>query len=112
MITEPSQKTVRVETRRAQTTITPVTYGIEGTVVQRGASQYILPKGNARLFRRLAPGNEYTCTRLGNAYYSQKEVSYVVHVPAIAKKAHRKRGCRAFQVPQRLHGIGSQHQPI
>ena len=51
------------------------------------------------MLRRLASGNEYTYTRLGKTYYSQKEVSYLVHVPAVIKKAHSTSKGREFQVP-------------
>ena len=67
--------------------------------MQRGSSEYLLLRGKARLLRRLASGNEYTYTRLGKTYYSQKEVSYLVHVPAVIKKAHSTSKGREFQVP-------------
>ena len=51
------------------------------------------------MLRRLASGNEYTYTRLGKTYYSQKEVSYLIHVPVVIKKAHSNNKGREFQVP-------------
>ena len=68
-------------------------------MVQRGSSEYLLLRGKARLLRRLASSNEYVYTRLGKTYYSQKEVSYLVHVPAVIKKAHSNSKGRTFQVP-------------
>ena len=55
----------------SQTQTTPDTYDIEGTVVQRGSTEYLLTNGRARVLRRLI-GNSYTYSRLGNQYVQHK----------------------------------------
>ena len=42
----------------SQTKTTPDTYDIEGTVVQRGSTEYLLTNGKARVLRHLI-GNSY-----------------------------------------------------
>ena len=72
----------------SQTQTTPDTYDIEGTVVQRGSTEYLLTNGKARprLLRRLT-GNSYTYSRLGKQYVQHKKTTYLVHVPAVSKKS-------------------------
>ena len=74
------------------------TYDVQGTVVQRGSTEYLMTNGKARVLRRLN-GSDYTYSRLGKMYFSQKEVSFLVHVPAIIKKAHSTGLGRKFMVP-------------
>ena len=69
----------------SQTQTTPDTYDIEGTVVQRGNTEYLLTNGKARILRRLT-GNSYTYSRLGKQYFQYKKTAYLVHVPAAIKK--------------------------
>ena len=69
----------------SQTQTSPDTYDIEGTVVQRGSTEYLLTNGKARVLRRLI-GNSYDYSRLGKQYFQHKKTAYLVHVPAIIKK--------------------------
>ena len=69
----------------SQTQTTPDTYDIEGTVVQRGSTEYLLTNGKARVLRRLI-GNSYTYSRLGKQHSQHKKTTYLVHVPAVNKK--------------------------
>ena len=70
----------------SQTNSTPETYDINGTVVQRGSSEYLLLCGKAMLLRRLASGNAYIYTRLGKTYYSQRESA----LPRACPNCHKK----------------------
>ena len=56
----------------AQTQTTPETYDIQGTVVQRGSTEFLVTNGKARVLRRLV-GNEYTYTRLGRQFFNAKK---------------------------------------
>ena len=69
----------------SQTETTPESYDIEGTVVQRASTEYLITNGKARMLRRLI-GNSYTYARLGKQYVQHKQTAYLVHVPAITKK--------------------------
>ena len=82
----------------SQTQTTPESYDIQGTVVQRGSTEYLLTGGKARVLRRLV-GHDYTYTRLGKHYFDAKQTSYLVHVPAVIKKAFSKSRGRKFMVP-------------
>ena len=82
----------------SQTQTTPDTYDIEGTVVQRGSTEYLLTNGKARVLRRLI-GNSYTYSRLGKQYFQHKKTTYLVHVPAVIKKAFSRSQGRQFMVP-------------
>ena len=70
----------------SQTQTSPDTYDIEGTVVQRGSTEYLLTNGKARVLRRLI-GNSYEYSRLGKQYVQHKKTAYLVHVPAVIKKS-------------------------
>ena len=50
------------------------------------------------MLRRLV-GHDYTYTRLGKHYFDAKQTSYLVHVPAVIKKAFSKSRGRKFMVP-------------
>ena len=82
----------------AQTQTTPETYDIQGTVVQRGSTEFLVTNGKARVLRRLV-GNEYTYTRLGRQFFNAKKTSYLVHVPAVIKKSFSNSRGREFMVP-------------
>ena len=82
----------------SQTETTPTTFDTEGTVAQRGSTEFLLTNGKARVLRRLA-GDDYVYTRLGKLYFGAKENQYLVHVPAIIKKAHSSSMGRSFMVP-------------
>ena len=73
----------------SQTQTTPGSFDMQGTVIQRGSTEYLLTGGKARVLRRLA-GRDYTYTRLGKHYFDAKQTSYLVHVPAVIKKAFSK----------------------
>ena len=62
------------------------TYDIEGTIVQRGSTEYLLTNGKARVLRRLI-GNRYEYSRLGKQYFQHKKTAYLVHVPAVTKNS-------------------------
>ena len=80
----------------SQTQTSPDTYDIEGTVVQRGSTEYLLTNGKARVLRRLI-GNSYDYSRLGKQYFQHKKTAYLVHVPAVIKKAFsRSKGRKAW----------------
>ena len=55
----------------SQTQTTPDTYDIEGTVVQRGSTEYLLTNGKARVLRRLI-GNSYTYLDLESNMFNTK----------------------------------------
>ena len=82
----------------SQTKTGPETFDIQGTVVQRGSTEMLLTSGKARVLRRLV-GSEYQYTHLGKKYFDAKKVQYLVHVPAIIKKAHSSSTGRRFMVP-------------
>ena len=56
-----------------------------GTLQQRGATEYLVRAGNARVLRRLHNGN-YTYTALGKRYFDKRSTSYLVTVPGLVKK--------------------------
>ena len=90
------------------TETTPNTFDTLGTVVQRGSTEFLLSNGKARVLRRLA-GDDYIYTRLGNVYFGAKENQYLVHVPAIIKKAHSTSTGRSFMVP---HNAFMPQEPV
>ena len=74
---------------------------IDGTVVQRGNTEYLLTNGKARVLRRLS-GDDYNYTRLGKQYFDAKQSQYLVHVPAIIKQAHSTSMGRSLMVPHNV----------
>ena len=68
----------------SQTRTTSETFDIDGTVVQRGSTGFLLTNGTARVVRRLF-GDTYSYTRLGKQFFDAKKTSYLVHVPAVIK---------------------------
>ena len=54
--------------------------------------------GKSRVLRRLV-GDDYQYTRLGKQYFNAKQIRYLVHVPAIIKKAHSTSQGRKLMVP-------------
>ena len=63
-----------------------------GTLQQRGATDYLVRAGKARVLRRFQ-GGEYTYTALGKRYFREHTTSYLVNVPGIIKKpGGRSRG--------------------
>ena len=71
---------------------------IEGTLVQRGSTDFLISGGRSRVLRRLV-GDDYQYTRLGKQYFSTKQICYLVHVPAVIKKAHSASQGRKLMVP-------------
>ena len=67
-------------------------------LAQRGSTEYLITNGKARVLRRLS-GDDYIYTRLGKQYFTAKNTHYLVHVPAIIKKAHSTSAGRKFMVP-------------
>ena len=62
------------------------------TLQQRGATDYLVRAGKARVLRRFQ-GGEYTYTALGKRYFREHTTSYLVNVPGIIKKpGGRSRG--------------------
>ena len=82
----------------SQTRTTSETFDIEGTAVQRGSTEFLLTNGTARVLRRLI-GDTYSYTRLGKQFFDAKKTSYLVHVPAVIKKAFSSSLGRKFMVP-------------
>ena len=82
----------------AQTKSSPGTFDIQGTLVQRGSTEYLITNGKSRVLRRLA-GDKYIYTRLGKLYFDAKKTTYLVHVPAFIKRAFSKSQGRKFMVP-------------
>ena len=82
----------------AKTETTPQTFDLEGTVVQRGSTEFLVSNRKARVLRRLA-GEEYIYTRLGKRYFGAKESQFLIHVPAVIKRAHSTSLGRRFAVP-------------
>ena len=66
--------------------------------MQRGSTEYLLTNGKARVLRRLI-GNSYGYSRLGKQYFQHKKTAYLVHVPAVIKKAFSQSKGRHFMVP-------------
>ena len=63
-----------------------------GTLQQRGATEYLVKGGKARVLRRLRNG-DYTYTALGKQYFRERTTSYLVNVPGLIKKpGSRSRG--------------------
>ena len=56
-----------------------------GTLQQRGATEYLVSNGKAKVLRRLQHG-EYTYTTLGKRYFKEHTTSYLVNVPGRIKK--------------------------
>ena len=56
-----------------------------GTLQQRGATEYLVSNGKARVLRRLQNG-EYTYTASGKRYFREHTTSYLVNVPGRIKK--------------------------
>ena len=87
---------------------------LHGAVVQRASTEYLITNGKARMLRRLI-GNSYTYSRLGKQYVQHKPTAYLVHVPAIIKKAFCKSEGRKFMVPHTAFMFGEltvdQHIP-
>ena len=81
----------------SQTQTNPESYDIQGAVVQRGSTEYLLTGGKARVLRRLV-GRDYTYTRLGNNYLDATQTSYQVRVTASIKNAFWKSYGRRFMV--------------
>ena len=82
----------------SQTDSQPQTFDLIGNVIQRGSTEYLLTNGKLRVLRRLS-GSDYIYTRLGTQYFSAKQASYLVHAPALIKKAHNNSIGRQFMVP-------------
>ena len=62
------------------------------TVRQRGATEYLVANGKARVLRRYSNG-DYTYTALGRRYFREHTTSYLVNVPGLIKKpGSRSRG--------------------
>ena len=57
-----------------------------GTLQQRGATEYLVRAGKARVLRRFR-GGDYTYTPLGKRYFRDSEhtTSYLVNVPGLIK---------------------------
>ena len=66
--------------------------------MQRGSTEYLITNGKARVLRRLV-GDTYSYTRLGKQYFDSKQTQYLVHVPAVIKKAFSTPESRKFMVP-------------
>ena len=63
-----------------------------GTLQQRGATEYLVSNGKARVLRRYSNG-DYTYTALGRRYFREHTTSYLVNVPGLIKKpGSRSRG--------------------
>ena len=58
---------------------------LDGTLVQRGASEYLVRGGKARVLRRFQ-NNDYVYTALGQKYSERHKTTFLVHVPARIKK--------------------------
>ena len=66
--------------------------------MQRGSTEYLLTNGKARVLRRFA-GEDYVYTRLGKQYFGAEQSQYLIHIPAVIKKAHSTSLGRHFAVP-------------
>ena len=82
----------------SQTDTQPQAFDLIGNIIQRGSTEYLLTNGKLRVLRRLS-GSDYIYTRLGTQYFSAKQATYLVHVPAVIKKAHSNSTGRQFMVP-------------
>ena len=60
-----------------------------GTLQQRGATEYLVRAGKARVLRRLSNG-DYTYTALGKRYFDKRSTSYLVTVPGLIKKPNSR----------------------
>ena len=58
---------------------------LDGTVVQRGATEVLVRGGKARVLRRFTNG-DYVYTALGRKYFQRHQTQFLVHVPARIKK--------------------------
>ena len=56
-----------------------------GTLQQRGATEYLVRAGKARVLRRFQGGG-YVYTPLGKRYFREHTTSYLVNVPGLIKK--------------------------
>ena len=88
-----------------------------GTLQQRGATDYLVRAGKARVLRRFQ-GGEYTYTALGKRYFREHTTSYLVNVPGIIKKARRTEQGRpadgpshSVHDPRAAHGQGNDDAP-
>ena len=72
-----------------------------GTLQQRGATEYLVRAGKARVLRRFQ-GGEYTYTALGKRYFREHTTSYLVNVPGICKQpgGRSKGGQRMAPTPR------------
>ena len=87
----------------AQTDSEPQAHDLIGDVIQRGSAEYLLTNGKLRVLRRLS-GSDYIYTRLGTQYFSAKQASYLVHVPAVIKKgAQQQQRPTVYGATQRIH---------
>ena len=81
----------------AQTKSSPGTFDIQGTLVQRGSTEYLITNGKARVLRRLA-GDKYHYTRLGQMYFDAKKDNLSSTRPSRHQKG-------IFEVPgPQIHG--------
>ena len=71
---------------------------LDGTLVQRGASEYLVRGGKAKVLRRFQ-NNDYVYTALGKKYFESHKTTFLVHVPARIKKRDSKSQGLSFMVP-------------
>ena len=55
-----------------------------GTLQQRGATEFLLTAGKARVLRRLKNG-QYNYSALGKRYFREHKTTYLVNVPGLIK---------------------------
>ena len=82
----------------AHTNTTKSNFNIECTLVQRGSTDFLVSGGKSRVLRRLV-GDDYGYTRLGKQYCGTTQIRYLVHVPAVIRKAHSTSQGRILMVP-------------
>ena len=70
----------------------------DGTLVQRGSSEYLVRNGKAKVLRRFQRG-EYVYTELGRKYFNNHQSQYLVHVPGVIKKRGSQSRGRELMVP-------------
>ena len=93
-----------------QTNTTESNFNIEGTLVQRGSTDFLVSGGKSRVLRRLV-GDDYQYTRLGKQYFSTKRIRYLVHVPAVIKKGPKLITMSEIDgATQHIHGPISKHK--
>ena len=71
---------------------------LDGTVVQRGATEVLVRGGKARVLRRFTNG-DYVYTALGQKYFERHQTQFLVHVPARIKKRDSNSEGLRFPVP-------------